>query len=455
MKKKLLIVLLLFGFCMSFLALPVYAADFTYYSQHGWKNNNGQKLSGMCYLTSISMLVSDLVKPVTPVDVYYANGGKVAYQEGKITQAYGLTKQSVNLVNEYGSNESQKRQVIADLLSSGQYPVGILVLGRTNGVNHMVVAREVINGVVYCDDPSIGQHIPIDKTQRVSENLIGYWTLTTSTSSVCNHVKGEYLWPEQAHPHYQYYKCSICGKNFTDGSTTKLDSCSDCQCSPPVISISEQNAPDTLNLGQHFGLRGIVSTDRGVLTEVWGAILDSNGNIVQQGTYYPNEQNHNLHYSINNDLIFNKLVAGNYTYKVIAKAANGECKTEITLIEKSFIVGNSLTISISGQNAPGKHKRGTNFGIRGIVSTDRGVITTVYGAILDMNGNVVQSGTYYPNEQSHNLRNSINNDLIFEWLSAGTYIYRVEVTAKNGNQTETERLIDITFTVEDEGVVYL
>ena len=79
----------------------------------------------------------------------------------------------------------------------------------------------------------------------------------------------------------------------------------------------------------------------------------------------------------------------------------------------------------------------------------------MYGAILDMNGNVVQSGTYYPNEQSHNLRNSINNDLIFEWLSAGTYIYRVEVTAKNGNQTETERLIDITFTVEDEGVVYL
>ena len=42
------------------------------------------------------------------------------------------------------------------------------------------------------------------------------------------HVKGAYQWYEAAHPHYHYWKCSICGELFTDGSTEHLDSCSEC-----------------------------------------------------------------------------------------------------------------------------------------------------------------------------------------------------------------------------------
>ncbi len=47
-----------------------------------------------------------------------------------------------------------------------------------------------------------------------------------------NHTKGTYLWPETAHPHYQYYKCGNCGETFTDGSTTSMSSCSTCNPLP-------------------------------------------------------------------------------------------------------------------------------------------------------------------------------------------------------------------------------
>lgn len=42
------------------------------------------------------------------------------------------------------------------------------------------------------------------------------------------HEKGEYLWYESLHPHYNYWKCSVCGENFTDGSTSTDYSCSQC-----------------------------------------------------------------------------------------------------------------------------------------------------------------------------------------------------------------------------------
>lgn len=55
-------------------------------------------------------------------------------------------------------------------------------------------------------------------------------------TSCTNHVKGQYQWPEDAHPHYQYYTCANCGQLFTDGSTTTMSNCSQCNIivDPPV-----------------------------------------------------------------------------------------------------------------------------------------------------------------------------------------------------------------------------
>ena len=104
-------------------------------------------------------------------------------------------------------------------------------------------------------------------------------------------------------------------------------------------------------------------------------------------------------------------------------------------------------MSISEQNAPYSQRLGANFGIRGIVTTSCGQITELYGAIYDNNGNVVQCAYYYPNDASVNLRYTINNDLIFDRLSAGSYTYYVEATAQNGSQQTTLTLICSDFTV--------
>lgn len=242
----------------------------------------------------------------------------------------------------------------------------------------------------------------------------------------------------------------------------------------PTVTISGQTVPSTQKQGSNFGIRGTVSTDCGKLTWVYGYITDRNGNVLQSGEYFPNSSSDNLRYSINNDLIFDRLSAGSYIYWVKATARNGDQETTETLIYTEFQVVSDApaatqppettpapttpttpttpaapaapNISISEQTIPGSQRVGRNFGIRGIVTTDCGQITRVYGAILDSNGNTLQSGTYYPDSSSVNLRYNINNDLIFDNLSAGNYTYYVEVTANNGGTEKTQVLINAEFT---------
>lgn len=242
----------------------------------------------------------------------------------------------------------------------------------------------------------------------------------------------------------------------------------------PTVTISGQTVPSTQKQGSNFGIRGTVSTDCGKLTWVYGYITDRNGNVLQSGEYFPNSSSDNLRYSINNDLIFDRLSAGSYIYWVKATARNGDQETTETLIYTEFQVVSDApaatqppettpapttpttpaapaapaapNISISEQTIPGSQRVGRNFGIRGIVTTDCGQITRVYGAILDSNGNTLQSGTYYPDSSSVNLRYNINNDLIFDNLSAGNYTYYVEVTANNGGTEKTQVLINAGFT---------
>lgn len=59
--------------------------------------------------------------------------------------------------------------------------------------------------------------------------IVRSYSVSAGRPSCSSHVKGAYLWPESLHPHYNYFTCSVCGATFTDGSTTKLDSCSQCQ----------------------------------------------------------------------------------------------------------------------------------------------------------------------------------------------------------------------------------
>lgn len=76
----------------------------------------------------------------------------------------------------------------------------------------------------------------IRKRSIANDNDVAYAVRLSEVSQeqkrkCTNHTKGSYLWPETAHPHYQYYKCAACGETFTDGSTTSMSSCK--TCNPP------------------------------------------------------------------------------------------------------------------------------------------------------------------------------------------------------------------------------
>lgn len=54
------------------------------------------------------------------------------------------------------------------------------------------------------------------------------WTEFTVPEPHTTHEKGEFRYSASDHPHYNYYACSVCGEEFTDGSTTVNSSCSQC-----------------------------------------------------------------------------------------------------------------------------------------------------------------------------------------------------------------------------------
>ena len=199
-----------------------------------------------------------------------------------------------------------------------------------------------------------------------------------------NHYGSDHIWYKTAQGDWVY--CGSVDKVQT--STQK-----------PSLSISGQNAPTKLNVGDNFGVRGIISTDCGTITRVYGAIINSSGTTIQSGSYSPNTASHNLQYSINNDLVFNKLPTGNYTYKVTATAVNGSKSTSLTLIDSSFTVGNPtaatentrtgvVSIPSSWDNLSIRSGPSTNYSIVG--SMNQGAVCTVYP-------DRAQNGWYYVN----------------------------------------------------------
>ena len=242
---------------------------------------------------------------------------------------------------------------------------------------------------------------------------------------------------------------------MTDGSWISSDRCTTVSQKQtdqkPTITISGEVSPSgTLTLGHNFGLRGIISTDCGVITSVNGYILNSTNTSVngQKGYYTPNAASVDIRYTLNNDLIFDNLSVGSYTYQVVITAQNGTESSKMT-ISRPFTVEaeagvfyKTPTVSVSGEVSPsGTLKQGSNFGLRGVISTDCGKITICRGYILkvmdDGDSRIEQRCEYTPNAASIDIRTTINNNLIFDNLPAGSYKYYVLVVAENGSESTT------------------
>lgn len=97
------------------------------------------------------------------------------------------------------------------------------------------------------------------------------------------HTKGTYLWPEQAHPHYKYWTCSVCGVTFTDGSTEKVSSCSTCY--PPVSVTATVTTTNVDGISETAAtVRGSATASGGKITEVGMYFGTSSSNLTKLGS---------------------------------------------------------------------------------------------------------------------------------------------------------------------------
>ena len=107
-------------------------------------------------------------------------------------------------------------------------------------------------------------------------------------------------------------------------------------------------------------------------------------------------------------------------------------------------------ISVSGERYPETLTAGKKFGIKGIVSASSGVLTEVYAKVTDSNGKIaISSQIYRPNKPTLDIHETINNDLSFGQLGAGTYTYTVTATADDSGRKTTTDILVRQFTVKE------
>ncbi len=198
------------------------------------------------------------------------------------------------------------------------------------------------------------------------------------------------------------------------------------------INIDLTSYPTSLKQGSNFGLRGTISSANG-LKRIEGFIKKGN-DTVQSTTDYPNKTSVNVKgINLNKNLIFDNLGTGDYTLIVSATDSTGKTVT----VKKNFSVYAEQTradssLSINLTRYPVTLDAGTSFGLRGSVDSNYS-IARVRGYVKDSNGSVVLSSNDTPGSTSMNIQYAdLNNSLVFNRLSPGSYTMIVEATDTSG-----------------------
>lgn len=219
----------------------------------------------------------------------------------------------------------------------------------------------------------------------------------------------------------------------------------------PEISISGTSGTSAMTAGTGFAITGKIKTSHGKLTKI---IVQINGKTVR--TFTPNSASFDLGANVGTMPETKQLDGGSHHYSVIATAENGYHKVEETVIGQWVKVSGTLPqkqhkISITSVSAPSSLKKGSNYGLRGVITAENCTLTGVFGQVISASGKTVLSGSRSLDTTSHDIRNSINNDLKFGKLSSGTYTYILTATAVTvSGETVQETLVQKDFTVYSE-----
>ena len=206
--------------------------------------------------------------------------------------------------------------------------------------------------------------------------------------------------------------------------------------------------PSALDQGAFLIVKGTVSSANSDITSVNVGVYDSNGTKLSGGTAQPNAKTYDLN-RLDRYVVFDKLAAGTYTYRVTASNAT---HTNVTLSELTFTVSgadpaaDTLTIT-GGTSVPAELTQGTLVDVTGIVTSASSNITSVSVGIYDTAGNKLSGTSVIPNAKTYDLK-ALDEAVFFDKLTAGTYTYKV-IASNSGNANYT--IVNQTFKVIANG----
>ena len=233
---------------------------------------------------------------------------------------------------------------------------------------------------------------------------------------------------------------NVNGKEYslgTDGRATEMKAES-------TLSISEHTKIAIYTKGNDLKLDGVITSNY----TIEKISISLNGYKKFESVLNPNAKRYDLsQVTIGSDQMSTLYgyLTGSARLEITAEDASGNKKK---LLSYRFSLGKpvSLEADISGETKPSVINEGSNFGLRGVITSNYSM-EKVEGKITDDEDgrNVVMNKVVYPNSTTYDLRGEINDALKFETLLPSTYYYIVTVTA-NGQETD---VIHTSFRVKE------
>ncbi len=362
--------------------------------------------SSLCYVTSIAMVLSNMGCSNADIYAIYKANGSKAYISSwpNLLEKYGATQRKTSLAGL--SDASKKEQIITALNAN---PAGILVQLPT----HMVVARKVVNGEVYFDDPAVGCCVTMNKVWAGGWDSVNAFRVirlsnTGTTAKEDDSTKNDNIvkttpTPAQCtHSSYNNYgKCKNCGEEYPMSVS-------------PMSATTYQAVKDDVPVrNRPYSPESIIkSLSKGTKVTVVASGKNSAGN---------------LWYKLND---------GTWVY-----SGNLEKVKE----EKA-----SSTLSINVTQYPTSITKGSSFGLRGDISSNYN-ISSIKGYVINSSGSTVMSTSDYPDKKSVNIRYiNLNEDMYFGDLSSGKYTLQVVVKDDSGKKITWERSFEVKSETKQE-----
>lgn len=220
------------------------------------------------------------------------------------------------------------------------------------------------------------------------------------------------------------------------------------QAAKGKITISGAKTPTTLKKGSFFNMVGKVNS-KNTLKEVRCTIYNSNGKkCLQRFVATPNAKSYDLRRA-DPYLMFDKLAAGKYYYRVLGIDTKGYQKR---VINKKFTVLGNGSIKVVNP-VPSKNislHTGKAYAIGGKITSTYN-LGAVNAMIVNSANKAVYSKTVkLKNKKTYVLKNSaLDSAMLFDKLAAGSYKFAVTAVDTQGTKV---RLIYRTITVTGDSV---